>query len=432
LRGPRTTASTRSSGASPVREAWSEPSSSPAPPPPEPVEPPPRAPPTKKMAGGGGEPNRKPDNTNFKQQTLPAWTPTLTPVSVVVCFAMIGIPFVIIGVLLLQASNSIVEYEVRYDNDPACKITANNMEKTCTVEFKVQDKMEGDVYVYYQLKNFYQNHRTYVKSRSDKQLLGTELEKDEMDDCLPRKYAKLNGVKKQLWPCGLVANSLFNDVISLPSDSPYTLDETGIAWDTDVENKFNQPEGYKDATVACASIASCSNKTTCAAGICTGNGLPEGCRGYTCAGGSYDPECAAEECKLFYYPKEDLNHFLYELYPEIVSPIVGMVNEHFIVWMRTAGLPEFRKLYGRIESTIEAGTTVTFDVTNNFHVGDYDGEKALVITTLSSVGGKNPFLGIAYMVVGVLCLILALLFGVKQFTSPRKLGDPRYLQWNDK
>ena len=45
------------------------------------------------------------------------------------------------------------------------------------MEFKVQDKMEGsDVYVYYQLKNFYQNHRTYVKSRSDKQLLGTELE----------------------------------------------------------------------------------------------------------------------------------------------------------------------------------------------------------------------------------------------------------------
>ena len=59
------------------------------------------------------------------------------------------------------------------------------------VDFKVEDKMDGDVYVYYQLKNFYQNHRTYVKSRSDKQLLGTELEKDEMDDCLPRKYAKV-------------------------------------------------------------------------------------------------------------------------------------------------------------------------------------------------------------------------------------------------
>ena len=66
-----------------------------------------------------------------------------------------------------------------------------NMVKSGVPVKVVQDKMEGDVYVYYQLKNFYQNHRTYVKSRSDKQLLGTELEKDEMDDCLPRKYAKV-------------------------------------------------------------------------------------------------------------------------------------------------------------------------------------------------------------------------------------------------
>jgi hypothetical protein len=28
-------------------------------------------------------------------------------------------------------------------------------------------------------------------------------------------------------------------------------------------------------------------------------------------------------------------------------------NEHFIVWMRTAGLPTFRKLWGRIEDDIE-------------------------------------------------------------------------------
>merc|ERR1711871_988642 len=154
-------------------------------------------------------------------------------------------------------------------------------------------------------------------------------------------------------------------------------------------------------------------------------GISTGCRGYTCQGAPYDPDCAVGTCKLFYYPKEEAGsgfHYLYELYPEIVSPVVGMKNEHFIVWMRTAGLPEFRKLYGRIESSIAAGTTISFDVTNNFHVGDFEGEKALVITTLSSVGGKNPFLGIAYMVVGVLCIILALLFGVKQVMSPRKLG----------
>jgi len=31
-------------------------------------------------------------------------------------------------------------------------------------------------------------------------------------------------------------------------------------------------------------------------------------------------------------------------------------NQHFLVWMRTAGLPTFRKLYASIDSPLEAGT----------------------------------------------------------------------------
>ena len=43
------------------------------------------------------------------------------------------------------------------------------------------------IYVYYQLDNFYQNHRRYVKSRSNEQLMGNDLEVSQLDECDPIK-----------------------------------------------------------------------------------------------------------------------------------------------------------------------------------------------------------------------------------------------------
>ena len=37
-----------------------------------------------------------------------------------------------------------------------------------------------------------------------------------------------------------------------------------------------------------------------------------------------------------------------------------MQDEHFIVWMRAATLPTFRKLYGHIDQTLEPGDELTF------------------------------------------------------------------------
>ena len=61
------------------------------------------------------------------------------------------------------------------------------------------------VYMYYGLTNFYQNHRRYVKSRDESQLLG-DVEKEPNSDCTP--FAKLEN--KTIVPCGAIANSLFN------------------------------------------------------------------------------------------------------------------------------------------------------------------------------------------------------------------------------
>ena len=76
--------------------------------------------------------------------------------------------------------------------------------------------MTAPVFLYYRLSNYYQNHRRYVKSFSSDQLRGTALPAPSLTaDCDP-----LSGVPNPLepsaeltigiFPCGLVANSLFN------------------------------------------------------------------------------------------------------------------------------------------------------------------------------------------------------------------------------
>jgi len=108
----------------------------------------------------------------------------------------------------------------------------------------------------------------------------------------------------------------------------------------------------------------------------------------------------------------------------------GVENEHFIVWMRTAGLPTFRKLYARIDETLEAGSTYTVKVNTGFNVTSFMGKKRLVLSTTSWMGGKNSFLGIAYIVVGSISLLLGVVFLVMDKIKPRKLGDTNYLVWS--
>jgi len=78
-----------------------------------------------------------------------------------------------IGILLLVMSNNIYENVARYDDLETCpKISTDGGENICYVHINVAEKVEGTVYIYYQLDNFYQNHRRYVKSRDNEQLAG--------------------------------------------------------------------------------------------------------------------------------------------------------------------------------------------------------------------------------------------------------------------
>jgi hypothetical protein len=90
------------------------------------------------------------------------------------------------------------------------------------------------------------------------------------------------------------------------------------------------------------------------------------------------------------------------------------LSEHddLMVWMRTVALPNFRKLYGKIEVDIEAQDNIEIVIENTYNSYEYQGKKSVVLSTTSWMGGKNDFLGIMFVAVGGLCLLLSLIYAV--------------------
>lgn len=84
-----------------------------------------------------------------------------------------------------------------------------------------------------------------------------------------------------------------------------------------------------------------------------------------------------------------------------------------MVWMRTAALPHFRKLWGRIEQDL-AATDYSIKIKNTYDVSKFKGSKYIVLSTANAFGGKNDFLAIAYLVVGSICFCITIFFIVRK------------------
>ena len=69
-------------------------------------------------------------------------------------------------------------------------------------------------------------------------------------------------------------------------------------------------------------------------------------------------------------------------------------------------------------------------LTIDFPVSQFGGTKSVVISTVSWIGGKNPFLGYAYVAAAALFVLLAVIGLVWHCLKPRKLGDMNLLSWN--
>jgi hypothetical protein len=200
------------------------------------------------------------------------------------------------------------------------KVTRNTglkkNETICEIQFTIPD-LNPPIFFFYRLTKFYQNHRRYVKSVDERQLRGEAVSAASLkgsDSCSP---LITNKDGKPYYPCGLIANSLFNDTFSQPKlagstneGEPYVMKNSGIAWPSDKE-RFKKTK-YKPEDVV--------------------------------------PPPHWEDRFPGGYNKTNM--------PDLSD------WEELMVWMRTAGLPTFSKLAMRNDTTKMAHGTYQVDITD--------------------------------------------------------------------
>ena len=282
--------------------------------------------------------------SKFRQQKFPGWRPLPTISCITIIFISAGVFFIIFGIFILIFTGQIKEFKFRYDLFCAEKRRHN---EKCELSLSIPETMKKPIFIYYQINDLRQNHRFYMENKSNKQLKGEEVSKEDLEksnDCDGALYNKdfdfLDPDKYPeddvAFPCGLIAKSFFRDNFTLWQMSGKEINVTT----EEIANKKDRDDlsnvGLKD------------------------------------------------------------------------SQWLDVTDEHFIIWKRIAPFENPRKLWGKIEGDdISSGSSVIVTIDDkNYH----SFEKYIILSTRNVFGGKSSFLGILYIVFGAVCLISAVIF----------------------
>lgn len=182
----------------------------------------------------------KPKKGKLRQFLMKSYHPLPSVKTAVVVLLTLGLIFIIIGAILISYSMSIVQYQEQYFKQDSKDYSSRNI----TIDIK--KKMNKPIFLYYKVKNYYQNHRIYSLSKSTNQLKGNTITQSEADlDCklyqnykdIPRATIPQGKNKNDIaYPCGLIASTFIKDTFELYfNDKSIPIQEDKIRWDIDGE-----------------------------------------------------------------------------------------------------------------------------------------------------------------------------------------------------
>ena len=279
-------------------------------------------------------------NSKFYQQKMLGWRPLPTISCITIIFVCFAIFFIIMGIIILVFTAQVKELKFKYDPYEKIHYDYDN------IDININEDMKKPVMIYYQVDGIIQNHRFYMDSKSDKQLKGDTVSKEDLKKDKICESALTVNQMDNWWgyennddgdladPCGLISKTYFNDKFTEWELDGVTLneeelEEEKIAYQSDIDT-------YK--------------------GVAN---------------------------------NEDY-------------------GEHFLVWMRISPFSNPRKLWGRINKDIKQNSllVVNIDPKNNY----YFGNRYIILSTRNIFGGKSMFLGICYIIAGGLSLMASVIF----------------------
>ncbi|CAL1151223.1 unnamed protein product [Cladocopium goreaui] len=199
----------------------------------------------------------------------------------------------------------------------------------------------------YTVGPIYQNYNYYMKSEVYEELYGREVPPGKRESRCPERVRIRDG--KELVPCGLKAQSLFNDSFEVEN---LHINSEDVAWHSDVRRYGNSSD----------------------------------------------------------YPAPE-KEWLYEVFPETVPEAMNVKDGDFVNWMRPSAVPRVWNKIGTLDdTTLKKGQDYTFRIHSRFNVDDIPGGfKALVVTEYNWFGARHDGFANAMLVGGFVCAVMGFL-----------------------
>ncbi|KEG09490.1 hypothetical protein DQ04_05131050 [Trypanosoma grayi] len=391
------------------------------------------------------------------QQTLPSFFLYATPYVVIPVFAVVAVVFIALGVYLVLERDRHYEVRQTYSDihryqyvptDPNINVnqgirsfvvgnTTHTQGTRTRVTLEVLQTLKAPVYLYYTLENFFQNFRGFHNGHSRHQMKGAERISGKYKECMPferpglldgsgstKVHVTLDGTSHTMEyqdftynPCGIAPWSMFNDTFVL-----YRV----------VSSPPNASDVESDADL----VMICNTSDFGVTGEPLGQSAsPNHCRKKGISWPA-DEQVRFKSLKTgvgqwslrYPYPNDDayLTNGWYANEPG--HRLTDPQDLDLQVWVRSAAVPNFRKLLRIIDVDLEEGQYV-MEIDEFFDVTTLQGAKGFLLNTASWVGKESGGLGIAFLVVGSVSFIVGVSFAIEYLlrwrTYEHTLREPK-------